>query len=110
MEKTATLNLRINQEVKHNAEVVLSALGLSMTSAITIYLKQIALKGAIPFELSLTQGPHHLNTDRMTADEIRSFLDKGIEDIETGKSMPAKEFFASFRREHAHDRVPNHNL
>ncbi len=103
MEKTATLNLRINQDVKHNAETVLSALGLSMTAAITIYLKQIALKGAIPFELSLNKGPNHLNTDLMTADEIRSFLDKGIEDIENGKSMPAKDFFASFRRMHAHD-------
>lgn len=103
MEKTATLNLRINQEVKHNAEIVLSALGLSMTSAITIYLKQIALKGAIPFELSLKQGPNHLNTDLMTADEVRAFLDKGIDDIANGKSMPAKEFFAAFRREHTND-------
>lgn len=83
MEKTATLNLRINQDVKHNAETVLSALGLSMTVAITIYLKQIALKGAIPFELSLSQGPKHLNTDLMSADEIRAFLDKGIDAIET---------------------------
>lgn len=103
MEKTATLNLRINQDVKHNAEAVLSALGLSMTAAITIYLKQIALKGAIPFELSLGKGPNHLNTDLMTADEVRSFLDKGIEDIENGKSMPAKYFFANFRRIHADD-------
>lgn len=103
MEKTATLNLRINQDVKHNAEAVLSALGLSMTAAITIYLKQIALKGAIPFELSLPQGPNHLNTDLMTADEIRTFLDKGIEDIENSKSMTATDFFASFRRTHAND-------
>ncbi|BAL84391.1 hypothetical protein SELR_26830 [Selenomonas ruminantium subsp. lactilytica TAM6421] len=103
MEKTATLNLRINQDVKHNAETVLSALGLSMTAAITIYLKQIALKGAIPFELSLPKGPNHLNTNLMNADEIRAFLDKGIEDIENGKSMPAKDFFANFRRMHAND-------
>ena len=103
MEKTATLNLRINQDIKHNAEAVLSALGLSMTAAITIYLKQIALKGAIPFELSLPQGPNHLNTDLMTSDEIRSFMEKGLEDIENGKSMPASEFFANFRKLHAND-------
>ena len=103
MEKTATLNLRINQDVKHNAEAVLSALGLSMTAAITIYLKQIALKGAIPFELSLSQGPKHLNTDLRSADEIRSFLDKGIDDIDNSKSIPAKEFFANFRRMHIND-------
>ena len=103
MGKTATLNLRINQDVKQNAETVLSALGLSMTAAITIYLKQIALKGAIPFELSLPKGPDHLNTDLMTADDIRSFLDHGLKDIENGKSLPAKEFFANFRRLHADD-------
>ena len=103
MEKTATRNLRINQDVKHNAETVLSALGLSMTAAITIYLKQIALKGAIPFELSLSQGPNHLNTDLMTADEVRNFMDKGLDDINNGKCMPAKDFFANFRRIHTND-------
>ena len=103
MEKTATLNLRINKDVKQNAEEVLSALGLSMTAAITIYLKQIALKGAIPFELALPKGPDHLNTDLMTANEIRALLDKGMDDIENGRTMPAKEFFESFRRLHAND-------
>ena len=103
MEKTATLNLRINQDVKRNAETVLSALGLSMTAAITIYLKQIALKGAIPFELSLPKGPEHLNTDRMSADEIRTFLDAGLKDIEDGNAIPAKEFFSNFRRLHTND-------
>ena len=103
MEKTATLNLRINKDVKQNAEAVLSALGLSMTAAITIYLKQIALKGAIPFELALPKGPDHLNTDLMTANEIRALLDKGMDDIENSRTMPAKEFFESFRRLHAND-------
>lgn len=103
MDKTATLNLRINQEVKRNAEAVLSALGLSMTAAITIYLNQIVLRGGIPFELTLPKGPDTLNTDRMSADEIRAFLDKGLEDIENGKVVSAKDFFADFRRAHAND-------
>lgn len=103
MEKSSTLNLRINQEVKRNAVAVLSALGLSMTAAITIYLNQIALRGGIPFEVVLPKGPNKLNTDLMSADEIRSFLDKGLEDIENGKVVPAKEFFADFRRTHADD-------
>ena len=42
MEKTATLNLRINPDIKKSAEDVLSALGLTMTAAINIYLKQLA--------------------------------------------------------------------
>lgn len=38
MEKTATLNLRINPDIKKSAEDVLSALGLTMTAAINIYI------------------------------------------------------------------------
>ncbi len=38
MEKTATLNLRINPDIKKSAEDVLSALGLTMTAAINIYV------------------------------------------------------------------------
>ena len=37
MEKTMTLNLRVNPEVKKNAEEVLSQLGMSMSTAIDIY-------------------------------------------------------------------------
>jgi addiction module RelB/DinJ family antitoxin len=103
MEKTATLNLRINNEVKRNAEAVLSALGLSMSAAITIYLKQIALRGGIPFDLRLPKGPDSLNTDLMSAEEVRSFIDKGLDDIDKGKVVKAKKFFEDFRRTHAND-------
>ncbi|MDD5987517.1 MAG: type II toxin-antitoxin system antitoxin, RelB/DinJ family, partial [Eubacteriales bacterium] len=38
MEKTATLNLRVNPEVKQRAEEVLKSLGMPMSTAIDIYL------------------------------------------------------------------------
>lgn len=37
MEKTATLNLRVNPVVKERAEKVLSRLGVSMATAIDLY-------------------------------------------------------------------------
>ena len=45
MEKTATLNLRINPIVKQRAEDVLTRLGIPMSAAIDMYLKQISLTG-----------------------------------------------------------------
>lgn len=103
MEKTATLNLRLNSDVKRNAEAVLSSLGLSMSAAITIYLKQIALHGGIPFDLKLPKGPNSLNTDLMSAEEVRSFIDKGLDDIDKDKVVKAKKFFEDFRSTHAND-------
>ena len=49
MGKTATLNLRVNPDVKENAESVLEQLGIPMATAIDMYLKQISLVGGIPF-------------------------------------------------------------
>lgn len=43
MDKNTTLNLRVNPDVKHNAEMVLSQLGISMSTAIDIYLRQISM-------------------------------------------------------------------
>ena len=52
MEKTATLNLRVNPAVKENAEAVLSKLGIPMSTAINMYLNQISLTGGIPFPVT----------------------------------------------------------
>ena len=44
MEKTATLNLRVNPMVKERAEAVLSKLGVPMSTAIDMYLRLHCLK------------------------------------------------------------------
>ena len=48
MEKTMTLNLRVNPTVKQQAEDVLKQLGIPMATAIDMYLRQITL-AAFPF-------------------------------------------------------------
>ncbi|MBR2214830.1 MAG: type II toxin-antitoxin system RelB/DinJ family antitoxin [Selenomonadaceae bacterium] len=105
MDKNTTLNLRINPEVKREAEVVLSALGLSMTAAINIYLKQIALRGAIPFELSLPPAPNGVNADLMTKDELIAAIDLGLRDIAQGRVTEADAFFSQYRRKLQDDRI-----
>ena len=41
MEKSTTLNLKINPEVKENAEKILSQLGISMSCAVTMFLNKL---------------------------------------------------------------------
>ena len=55
MEKTATLNLRVNPEIKQAAEEVLGKLGMPMSTAIDVYLNQIVLTGGIPFKIALPE-------------------------------------------------------
>ena len=55
MKKTATLNIRVNPETKKAAEEILSNIGLPMSTAIEIFLKQIVYQKKIPFELSVPE-------------------------------------------------------
>ena len=97
MEKTATLNLRINPEVKKSAENVLSQLGVPMATAIDIFLKQIALTGGIPFAVMLPKAPGNINADMMSVSQIRDMLSEGMSDIENDRVRPARKAFEQFR-------------
>ena len=100
MEKTATLNLRVNPNVKKRAEEVLARLGIPMSTAIDIYLNQISMTGGIPFTVTLPKVPQTLNTDFMSVEEIHSKLKDGFDDIETGNVQNAASAFEKFRRSH----------
>ena len=100
MEKTATLNLRINPDVKKDAEAVLKQLGVPLSTAIDMYLRQIVLTGGIPFTISLPDVPRRVDADVMSADELRTEILRGMEDIETGNVQDAKSAFEQFRRNH----------
>ena len=47
----SNINIRVDSEIKNKAQDVFSALGLDMTSAINIFLRQAIRKNGIPFEL-----------------------------------------------------------
>lgn len=48
----STIQIRIDEETKAAAKKVLDDLGLDLSTAIKLYLKQVALRRAIPFELT----------------------------------------------------------
>jgi addiction module RelB/DinJ family antitoxin len=97
MEKTATLNLRVNPTVKQRAEDVLSRLGIPMSTAINMYLNQISLTGGIPFSVTLPKAPQSVNADLMTEDEIHAKLQEGYDDMKAGRVQDAATAFAKFR-------------
>ena len=51
MAKTATLNIRIEPETKTNAEHLFSQFGITVSDAVTIFLKQSLMEGGLPFEV-----------------------------------------------------------
>ena len=51
--KTETIRARVEPKLKHEAEAILKALGLSATDAITMFYRQVTLRRGLPFDVRL---------------------------------------------------------
>lgn len=55
---TATINVKTDSELKKQAESLFSDLGMNMTTALNIFLRQAVRENRIPFEI--TRDPYSL--------------------------------------------------
>ena len=53
MALTETVRARIDAELKHNVEQILSQIGMTTSQAINLFMKKIERERGIPFELKL---------------------------------------------------------
>ncbi|TEB07832.1 RelB antitoxin [Pelotomaculum schinkii] len=53
MAETTNLSIRMDKELKKQAEQLFSELGMNMTTAFNIFVRQAVRQGKIPFEISL---------------------------------------------------------
>lgn len=51
--KTETVRARIEPKLKHDVELVLDKLGLSVSVAIELFLRQVKLNNGIPFDIKI---------------------------------------------------------
>lgn len=101
MEKSATLNLRVNPTLKHDAESVLGRLGVPMSTAVNMFLNQIVLTGGIPFSVTLPSAHESIDTTSMSNDQIHEKIQKGDESYKAGRTQNAAKAFEHFRETHS---------
>lgn len=53
MTKNSYINMRVNEDLKKESETILNNLGLSISSAIDLFLVQVINKKGLPFEVVL---------------------------------------------------------
>ena len=100
MEKSSTLNLRINPTLKADAENILSRLGIPMSTAIDMFLNQVVLVGGIPFSVILPMPPIDIDSSRMTENQFHAKLKRGFDDYKIGNTHDASDAFVKFRETH----------
>jgi DNA-damage-inducible protein J len=60
----AQVNIRIDDELKARADNIFEELGLNMTTAFTMFVRQTIRQGGIPFEITTRVDPF-CNTENM---------------------------------------------
>jgi DNA-damage-inducible protein J len=78
----AQVNFRVDDTVKARAEDACAAMGLTMSSAINIFLTKVANERRIPFEVS---------ADPFYSDEHIAMLERRAADMRQGKNVHEHE-------------------
>ncbi len=101
MEKSATLNLRVNPTLKQDAEKVLGRLGIPMSTAVDMFLNQVVLVGGIPFSVTIPNAPESIDATKMTETQIHAKIQRGYDDYKAGRVQDAARAFAAFQESHS---------
>lgn len=51
MAKSASISMRVNPQIKAEAEAIYGSLGMTLTEAINIFLHKSILEGGLPFDV-----------------------------------------------------------
>ena len=77
---TVNMSIRMDTELKKQADAMLADMGLNMTTAMNMFLRQVVRQGKIPFEIA---------TDIPNSETLAAM--KEVDDMISGK-IPAKKY------------------
>jgi DNA-damage-inducible protein J len=53
MNESVNLSIRVNRKLKENAETLFGELGMNLTTALNVFLRQAVRQGGIPFSVQV---------------------------------------------------------
>ena len=78
MTKTDTVTLRVNPDLKREAEALFEDMGLTLSSAYTIFLKAVVRTRSIPFAIRVSEDP-------FWSQENQKYLAESIQELNARK-------------------------
>ena len=95
--RTASIYTRVDPETKEQAELILAQLGIPMSNAVGMFLKQIVIQRGIPFEMKLPP-VKPLSINNMTKEQFDAEMRAGMDDIHAGRVISADEIEEEMNR------------
>ncbi len=80
MARTSNIFVRVEPEIKEQAEHVLEQLGIPMSNAIGLFLRQVILQRGIPFDVKLQQNKP-LSLGNLSEENFNLEIEKGLSDL-----------------------------
>ncbi len=99
MARTSNIFARVEPEIKEQAELILEQLGIPMSNAIGLFLRQVVIQRGIPFELKLPQSKP-LSVGTLTEEQFNAEIEKGLADLTAGKIISAENVAERMRRDY----------
>jgi len=99
MSRTANVFARVEPELKEDSESILSQLGIPMSNAIGLFLRQVVIHRGLPFEVKLPY-KKPVALDSLSVAEFNAELEKGYTDMKEGKVRPASDVFADLKKDY----------
>ncbi len=88
--KTASVTVRIEPEIKQQAEAVLDQIGLPVSVLIDTLYRQIIMTGGVPYSLTV---PRISMRDVLTDEQFDAMMRQGIGQALAGDGRPIDEAF-----------------
>ena len=99
MARTSNVFARVEPEIKEQAEQVLNQLGIPMSNAVGMFLRQVVLQRGIPFEIKLPSS-EPLAYGSLTKEQFDFEMEKGMSDIREGRVYSVDEVEAEMKKDY----------
>lgn len=99
MARTSNIFARVEPEIKEQAEQVLEQLGIPMSNAIGLFLRQVIMQRGIPFDMKLPQAKP-ISLGALTDEQFNVEIEKGLADLSEGKLIAAEDVAAYLHRDY----------
>ena len=94
MARTSNIYVRVEPDIKEQAEVILEKLGIPMSNAVSIFLRQVIMQNGLPFEVKI------LNDKPLSLLNLSEMeMQKAHDDFERGRTYSFEEIEKELNKE-----------
>lgn len=98
MARTSNIYVRVEPYIKEQAEEILEKLGISMSNAVSIFLRQVVMHNGLPFDIKIPDSKP-LSLPILSEAEFNMEMLKAHNDFENGRIYSLEEVEDELKKE-----------